>query len=603
MRNKLLLCIALLVTLVVSLGFIPSFADEQSPSLPSEDEQLAFILQYIDILEKADTEAIANFLSEKKISADVLLNIAIAQYIKSGPNSYTAVELKEQKKLIMLALQKYTKLDTASISNIQFITKLPSVDSSLLLLENGKNLVNPDKFLSLVIKHNCEKYNATTGKFEIDQELLELQYNLVKLALDHHADPNKLLKILFSTRIDSANDAEKISVLKKLEKLALQKGGSYDHSTLISLTSYDHNLFTPEIVEMLFNNGYKNVDPNLFCQYLHVYGHSRCNQDGLSQEFLSTSKRAVAFDDPFKNFNIKPGVILKIPRIRHGIWLTNNIQKREMYQRDIENIIKAKNLFSFGEWQHIVWTNDKSLIPVSVKKLEKHGIQVREISELVNKLQLYEIVQGLIKQSRWGMASDILRYGLVYHLGGVYADVDFLFDRDIEGEIHSYDFLIHDNDTNDFFMAKPNHPVLREALDLVRRNFYQPPEYITLAKQTPSIAITYLKTVIPLHVAYAKTANINGNIDVKYPHPGNCGYSNSFNESLISLGKTALMKYVACDSDIQFSMSGGCWQNTYSAISWDDKAMSVNQNFFIGLSALGESLSWVNPEFDGDVYS
>ena len=41
-----------------------------------------------------------------------------------------------------------------------------------------------------------------------------------------------------------------------------------------------------------------------------------------------------------------------------------------------------KVLDKVGQWKHYFWTNDKGIIPESVKWMEESGYIVREISEL-----------------------------------------------------------------------------------------------------------------------------------------------------------------------------------------------------------------------------
>jgi len=60
-------------------------------------------------------------------------------------------------------------------------------------------------------------------------------------------------------------------------------------------------------------------------------------------------------------------------------------------------------------WEHIVWTNDKSLIPRSVDKLQKEGIKVKDLSEIDKNFKLKQEVNDLIEHNKWGMASDFLR--------------------------------------------------------------------------------------------------------------------------------------------------------------------------------------------------
>jgi hypothetical protein len=118
------------------------------------------------------------------------------------------------------------------------------------------------------------------------------------------------------------------------------------------------------------------------------------------------------------------------------------------------------------------------------------------------------------------MASDTLRYSLVEKFGGVYADLNFIFNRDITDEAHKYNFFTqaykeHYID-NFFFGASAHHPVVAKMVALVERNLVTPPNYLSSINQDSRV-LTDMGTANPTFLAYYKEANKNGNIDVVYP--------------------------------------------------------------------------------------
>ena len=107
------------------------------------------------------------------------------------------------------------------------------------------------------------------------------------------------------------------------------------------------------------------------------------------------------------------------------------------------------------------------------------------------------LVEDMIANKKWGMASDTLRYVLVEELGGVYADINFIFNRDITDEVHKYNFFgqtygKHYID-NFFFGASPHHPIVQKIIEIVEGNIVNPPEYISSIKSPNSRDITDLK--------------------------------------------------------------------------------------------------------------
>ena len=77
--------------------------------------------------------------------------------------------------------------------------------------------------------------------------------------------------------------------------------------------------------------------------------------------------------------------------------------------------------------------------------------------------------------------ADLFRYCLLYVNGGVWSDVDIVPMVPLEGKIHFNVGLVvvHDAGTeegylyNAFLAAKPKHPVLRRAMDIVLAHYHQ----------------------------------------------------------------------------------------------------------------------------------
>ena len=221
---------------------------------------------------------------------------------------------------------------------------------------------------------------------------------------------------------------------------------------------------------------------------------------------------------------------------------------------------------------------------------------VREISEIEAYLRLSENVNELIDQGRWGMASDTLRYDLLKYSGGVYADLNYKFARDVEGEIHKYDFftvtLSNYRLDNFFFGSKADHPVLDEVLNLVDRNFNNPPEYISSLGEKGSRLITDLKTAVPITIAYYKAANRDGTVDVVYPlTKGNNDHEvdHDFVMSIYDLFK----EYLDCDGVLKQTMD----VIKFNEYIYDNEISGEKEKHFIGEDSK-QGLTWINPEWD-----
>lgn len=74
-------------------------------------------------------------------------------------------------------------------------------------------------------------------------------------------------------------------------------------------------------------------------------------------------------------------------------------------------------------WKYHLWTNDKSLLPETVKWADAKSIEVREVPELSYYSQYESIFKQMIDENVV-MATDLARFLIVYELGGMYLDTD-----------------------------------------------------------------------------------------------------------------------------------------------------------------------------------
>ena len=477
------------------------------------------------------------------IDDDVIMrrNELIKLGLDSGANANKFLEIvircqpSKQEGLIKMALAKGAKI---SEIYVKYLISLPSCELSMWMLDN---LCDANFLLDLVVN----KY--------IGSELSE-QKKMVNFALERGADPNSLLQ---------------------------QQNGS------------QLSRVKPDILELLFNNEYKKIDPDLFCQYMN-FMRSVGYMDGLFDD------PAALWDKKHKNLNAKAASMPKIPRIVHYVWLIS--EKKEMDARDINNIIRTKELFSHSketclpgveEWKHIVWTNDKGLFPDSVKELESNGIQVREISEIEDHLRFGKKVIELIGQKGWrGAVVDVLKYDLIYYFGGISANLNFVFTRDIEREIYTYDYLGHPtcgfDMENFFFGSKAKHPILGTLLSLIDRNLNNPPKYAAIDKSKPQDL--GMATTTPLRLAYYKSAN-NGTVDVIYPYFASYEFADngtveyhkeSSNQNGICVGGDIdiIKKYVDCDIEFFFSEYRDRYLMEHNICGTDDQAFGDRWRYY-----------------------
>jgi len=132
-----------------------------------------------------------------------------------------------------------------------------------------------------------------------------------------------------------------------------------------------------------------------------------------------------------------------IPKIIHFIWIGNNIP--EKYLEYIETWIRYHPDYHF-----CLWNNNN-------------------IPKLVNQ-ELFDNITD------YAMKVDILRYELIYFLGGIYIDCDFLCIKNIDNLINNFDnFCSHESKefiTNAIFGFVKEHKFLYNVIENLKYNFF-----------------------------------------------------------------------------------------------------------------------------------
>jgi len=501
-------------------------------------------------------------------------------------------KLKEQGELIKSALE-----NGADIKDIDYISDEVLYYHKGILLSHPTNPLPAQKLLQLSVRIYAD-----------NPEQIARQAELIKIAMENGGDPNKLdfaitkvlinnsdlllnhptnpispQKLLHLAMQIHTSTSEQIARQTELIKIALANGADVNYpcdgySPLYSASNR-------EVADFLISNGAR-------CEVRDIRSRfdDEVFENGLG-ELQWNPKFALV--QKYKNLEAPFSEEAKMPYNMFHIWLTSKDNPREMRPQDIENAIKTKDTFlqSNKPWEHVVWTNDLDLIPESIKKLNEHGIKVKSIYDYKDDIELLYLVEQKIEEKKWGMASDTLRYGLINKFGGVYADINFIFNRDVVEETHKYNFFTMTYGElyidNFFFGASACHPIMKNILSQVERNLVSPPSYIANIEDQDSTSITDMSTANPSYIAYYKEANKNGNIDVVYPIvPMD---SEVYNERL---GRSERVKYVVYEFDDSFR--NPCDEQNYYARDYlHDNEICGGEAFNIGHDS-PDGRTWVD---------
>lgn len=171
----------------------------------------------------------------------------------------------------------------------------------------------------------------------------------------------------------------------------------------------------------------------------------------------------------YKNLGALPGMVKKIPAVLHHIWLTDPSDPRPIDSKNLEKLqesIQILNSDLYNNWQVKVWSN----VPLS----QVEGAEIASIFDLKLTDSAEASIEYIIKNHYWGMGSDFLRYLIIQNEGGFYADLGFDLHRAPGQDLYRYDFFANQwaglLNANNFFAAKPHHPILDNICSIVTQN-------------------------------------------------------------------------------------------------------------------------------------
>ncbi len=191
---------------------------------------------------------------------------------------------------------------------------------------------------------------------------------------------------------------------------------------------------------------------------------------------------------------------------------------RVLYKKNNLSRLKPEQELKIPKIIHFIWLG--SPLPEEFKPLLRSWIQHHEARGWRFKLWLDKDVESFPLYNRkeydsidnYGMKSDILKWEIMYHFGGVYVDVDYECLKPLDILHYTYDFYtgIQPLDTQvvqlgaALFAARPKHPILKHCIETIKTDWHH--------KGAP-------KKSGPVHFtkSFALTAGKDGSKDVALP--------------------------------------------------------------------------------------
>lgn len=132
--------------------------------------------------------------------------------------------------------------------------------------------------------------------------------------------------------------------------------------------------------------------------------------------------RYLKSQDLLRSHECKYSIRGPLPQIAHIIWLGSQVPIHYL-----NNIVSAHHEFSNLEF--ILWTDQESVSEEVAKKLKGKVKCINVYKSLPNQFWIEGLKEAFLHETHkirpcYGAASDILRFLLLYHFGGVYGDTD-----------------------------------------------------------------------------------------------------------------------------------------------------------------------------------
>jgi hypothetical protein len=520
---------------------IHTLVESLSKKYPYSDDQIKIqdrlIERLIEIRASVSIEKLSLKFLEKNFEL-LLEKYGIHTLMKSVSEKYAydEAQIKIQDRLIERLLEM-----GASVSIEKFSLEYLEKNFDLLLEKRGANALmqglmrkisNPNEKHAVLRLIKQFSSGANAPSIDINKVLTDYDYTLstaTAIALFHifsdKITPTAALMLL--ARSESFNYSDSTIQRYKLElvKDAIDAGADVNF-----------NICGDSLLH--YNARDKEVSSLLAKQRAECYSEDfEASKEAGLDKIMDNPH--LAFIKRYKNLNAQPSKENKVPYELHHIWLTNSQQKpekRKLREEDIARAIESKAIFAKSHfngtsipWKHILWVNNIELIG-NCDELANAGFEIRDIHDPEFDLQFIDIIDNNIAENKWGIASDFLRYIIIEKFGGIYADINFVFNpgHNIGHEVHTYNFFTISYGglyiDNFFFGASPQHPVVKKMVELVHRNLTNPPKYIARIFNKNSPCYTDKTTADPTHLAYSFAANQDDNVDVVYPLTSEYGH-------------------------------------------------------------------------------
>lgn len=311
--------------------------------------------------------------------------------------------------------------------------KLRKFSNLILLLNyyyyNGKMLSSSrlertslSKKEKLIIRnYNIDEINVFPKNFFIYQLLMFFEH-IYRLPED------KAIQLLDSLRfIDSIHD--NLPSILKIEMM-----NQSDPSIKKPLTFFSRVTDT-ELISPLVSIGYSFNIVNIFnkfslLKYVINYHGKNVSEVNRQRQIIQKGSNQLIYDE---NFFTKTFPTDDVSFLMHRIWLTDTGDPKDIPEDYITDFKNTYHILesSYYPWKFIIWCNLSTLSSLDSLKELYPRIDIRNIEFFEEPFYGREIFNLMMDNKIYSMASDVLRYNIIYRYGGIYMDMGINLTRDI----------------------------------------------------------------------------------------------------------------------------------------------------------------------------
>lgn len=336
-------------------------------------------------------------------------------------------------------------------------------------------IITPLKFETQTYESNISKrerlnqnLKKSDNKTYIENTKKEIKIIDERIEMEKQRDRNKNnispsylnIKII----IDSIENNNINDILKHHEIQDIIYGNG---NNILHIACFMKNL---DIVKKLLDNGF------------NINSVNNDNNTALHISFMHGSKEIIQY---LLYNNVDTGIINKNNETAFDVVCNYRADKEVCKKNILEEIVSDYyyeiNTKKIDKILHFIWIGTKPIPKLFVKYFDRWRKLYPDYKiwlwtdDIVNRMKLYNQKEFNISKGQYSKQSDILRFEILYHYGGIYIDSDCIPLRKMPNEVFNYEFIgVSEGKiiATAFFGCTAKNDIMRHVVIELKINFY-----------------------------------------------------------------------------------------------------------------------------------